>query len=116
MGSEAEFLKRLKQRGYRFIYVPTAKAGHVIRPDQISVRWLRRRAFRAGRSLARLNPHVGRRNLAGVPFYVCRRFVAEIAGYITTRFQGSAARCIGEMNLWHAWGHVYERRRMRAGR
>lgn len=54
MGSESELLIRLQEAGNRFIYVPTAKVDHLIREDQVTLKWLFGRAQRMGRGGRRL--------------------------------------------------------------
>jgi len=54
MGSETELLLRLTAGGEKSVYLPGAKVSHIIRPEQITLRWLKGRGFRFGRSVARL--------------------------------------------------------------
>jgi GT2 family glycosyltransferase len=56
MGSETELLLRLQALGERCMFVPAAVVRHQIRPEQVSLRWLRERCFRAGRGHARRYP------------------------------------------------------------
>ena len=49
MGSETELLLRLKQDGYRFIYVPSARVDHVVRSEQTTMKWLLGRTYRYAR-------------------------------------------------------------------
>ena len=70
MGSETELLLRLRAVGFRFIYVPSAKVQHVVRQEQTTLRWLYGRAFRFGRSEARLHPDRNSRRLFGAPRYL----------------------------------------------
>lgn len=50
MGSETEFLKRLKEDGYLPVFLPKAEVKHQIRPDQLTAVGLNRRNFRIGLS------------------------------------------------------------------
>lgn len=72
MGSETELLLRLQAQGERCMFVPTAVVSHQIRPDQVSLRWLRERCFRAGRGHARRYPASGNGIWLGVPRYLVR--------------------------------------------
>jgi glycosyltransferase involved in cell wall biosynthesis len=59
MGSESELLFRLRDDGFRFIHVPTARVKHVVRPEQTEFAWLLGRAHRLGRGGRRLGGKVG---------------------------------------------------------
>jgi GT2 family glycosyltransferase len=72
MGSETELLLRLEALGNRSIFIPTAVVRHQIRPEQLSLSWLRARCFRAGRGHARRNPAFGNGLWFGVPRYLIR--------------------------------------------
>lgn len=69
MGSETELLQRLKGRGERAWYVPTAMVRHHIDARQTQAAWLLKRSFRVGRCLARLFPDDAPRWL-GAPAYL----------------------------------------------
>jgi GT2 family glycosyltransferase len=75
MGSETELLLRLQAQGERCMFVPTAVVSHQIRPEQVSLRWLRERCFRAGRGHARRYPASGGGIWLGVPRYLVRAAV-----------------------------------------
>lgn len=78
-GGEIEFLQRLQRRGEEIVYVPSARVGHVVRPDQLSVDWLFGRSYRLGRCLVELG-FIDRRRaprLGGVPLYVWPRLAKE---------------------------------------
>lgn len=49
MGGEGDFLRRIAGRRYQFIYVPTARVRHIVRPDQITSQWIFARARKKGR-------------------------------------------------------------------
>ncbi len=49
MGGEGHFLRRIRSDGRAFVYVPSARVEHVIRPDQITPEWLMQRANKKGR-------------------------------------------------------------------
>lgn len=75
MGSETELLLRLQAQGERCMFVPAAVVSHQIRPEQVSLRWLRERCFRAGRGHARRYPASGNGIWLGVPRYLVRSAV-----------------------------------------
>lgn len=72
MGSETEYLLRLKQAGHETLYVPSARVEHVIQSNQTTPEWMLARSFRLGRGLTRVglvnsdkSPH-----LFGVPLSI----------------------------------------------
>ncbi|HET8650035.1 MAG TPA: glycosyltransferase family 2 protein [Gemmatimonadales bacterium] len=78
-GGEIEFLQRLERRGETIVYVPSARVGHVVRRDQLSVDWLFGRSYRLGRCLVELG-FIDRRRaprVGGVPVYVWPRLAKE---------------------------------------
>ena len=76
MGSERELLQRLTARGEKSVYLPGANVSHIIRPEQITLAWLKGRAFRFGRYKARLEDRdESSVRLFGAPRYLWRRLV-----------------------------------------
>lgn len=56
MGSETLFLKEVSEDGYRMVYSPEAVVGHHVRPEDISIYNILKRAYRRGRSIACMRP------------------------------------------------------------
>lgn len=52
MGSETELLRRLEKLGYSAKYLASVEVGHQIREEQLTLSWLKNRAFRAGKGMA----------------------------------------------------------------
>jgi glycosyltransferase involved in cell wall biosynthesis len=52
MGSETEFLRRLEKLNYPAKYLADVIVGHQIRDEQLTLDWLKARAFRAGKGIA----------------------------------------------------------------
>lgn len=74
MGSETEFLLRISKAGYRCAYVPSALVHHQIRPEQLSINWLRGRAYRQGKGKAALlDEFEGYKKWWGVPRFLFRK-------------------------------------------
>lgn len=48
MGSEASFIKKLSEEGYKILYSPHAVVGHYIQPEMLKVSSIRKRIYRAG--------------------------------------------------------------------
>jgi GT2 family glycosyltransferase len=88
MGSETELLLRLQALGERCMFVPAAVVRHQIRPEQVSLPWLRERCFRAGRGHARRYPASGDGLWLGVPRYLVRAAVTcWVKRHIAALFQ-----------------------------
>jgi GT2 family glycosyltransferase len=50
MGDDSEFVGRLARHGFRIGFAPHARVRHIVGKEQLSWRWMFRRAFRFGRS------------------------------------------------------------------
>ena len=83
MGSETEFLSRVqRETGCEYIYVPTSRVEHIVRPEQVTEDWILGRAFRSGRGMARIIT-TNRIRLGGVPWPVwIRYYLAKAAGMV----------------------------------
>jgi glycosyltransferase involved in cell wall biosynthesis len=57
MGSETELNLRLRRHGHEAVYLPDSLVYHQIRPEQMTLEWIKGRAFREGRGEVRLNPN-----------------------------------------------------------
>jgi len=55
MGSEKSFLEQLQREGFEVIFTPRATVRHQIRPDQLEVSSILRRAYWHGKSVSRLH-------------------------------------------------------------
>lgn len=86
MGSETEFLNRLKEMGYRAYFDPNVTVQHIIRPWQFTPKWLKQRAFNAGRALIneqlRNQENIDYTTLLGYPRWAilkyCKLYAASI--------------------------------------
>jgi glucosyl-dolichyl phosphate glucuronosyltransferase len=56
MGGETEFFSRLSVQGHLGYFVPGAAVGHIIRPEQLTERWILDRAYRNGLGVGLTNP------------------------------------------------------------
>jgi hypothetical protein len=50
MGSETSFMRQLVDEGHGILHAPGAVVGHCIQPEMLTPRYVRRRAYRRGRS------------------------------------------------------------------
>ena len=87
MGSETELLKRLRDRGDRIVYVPSARVEHVVQPHQTEIGWLLGRSFRMGRGLTRMGFVYAEpaTRILGVPSYMWREFARTQVRYTLSR-------------------------------
>jgi glycosyltransferase involved in cell wall biosynthesis len=53
MGSETSFLKKLREDGYEILYSPNSVVRHLIKPEEILVSNILKRAYRYGKGIAR---------------------------------------------------------------
>ena len=69
MGSETEFLTRLKRRGHLSVFVREAELHHLVRSEQLTEAWVLQRAYRHGLGFPQAHPDFssGRFRIAGVP-------------------------------------------------
>lgn len=76
MGSETEFLNRAHDAGIKMAYLPSAVVQHQVRPEQMTLDWIRGRAFRLGRGRVAVSQEFQVFNkLWGVPLFVWRQYV-----------------------------------------
>jgi len=107
MGSETELLSRLESAGYQFIYLPDALIYHQIRPNQMSLDWLKERAYRAG--LSSSCPEEEGNNLPklfGIPRYLARMTVETWLKLIFLRISSSGKLVENEMRCKHLLGQI----------
>lgn len=112
MGSETDFLIRMAMLGHRAVHCPSARVHHLVRPHQLTPRWLRARARRFGRGQYRLR-RIGRESPPSLAEGVsavhriaargaCRALAlgGDRAGRLARDWELHAA--IGELSEWRA--------------
>jgi glycosyltransferase involved in cell wall biosynthesis len=77
MGSETELLLRLKALGCKALFLPEAVTLHQIRAEQLSIIWLMKRAFRAGKGYYFNDPDIATR-FFGYSRYILRLFLKDL--------------------------------------
>ncbi|MFO7528770.1 MAG: glycosyltransferase [Marinobacter sp.] len=93
MGSETEFLLRVSEAGFRGAYIPTALVHHQIRPNQLSIDWLRGRAYRQGKGKAALYGEFdGYKHWFGVPRFLFRKLVTLFTKTQLCKLLGDSSR------------------------
>ncbi len=113
MGSETELLLRLAEVGYQFIYLPTALVYHQIRPEQMNLKWLKNRAYRAGLSRVCLDQKKHKfPELFGVPRYLLRMVLETYFKLMYFKMTSSKKIIENEMRLQHLIGQIVMNRQM----
>ena len=110
MGSETELLRRLRDEGSRFIFVPNAGIRHIIRDEQISPSWLLERAFRLGRGDAHIPARAKSRQVFGVPRYMWKKLVIQWLKTQSLRLASEPVRVCAKMELNRFYGRILEYR------
>lgn len=110
MGSETSLLRHLEAIGHIPVYLPKVLVKHIIRPEQVSLDWLKKRAFRAGRGVASRDT-INTPTLLGVPRFLLRRMI-EI--YIKASFENDVAKKnMLILKYWYVKGQINQFYKMR---
>ena len=112
-GSETSFLLTLAREGYEPVYLPSALVYHRIREEQVSLKWLEGRAFRAGRGAARRQSAEGSKRWFGVPRHLYR---AITEAWISWKWSSvwrmdESERVERLMRFHHCRGRIHEWRK-----
>jgi glycosyltransferase involved in cell wall biosynthesis len=112
MGSETEMLERLRARGARFIYVPTAVVRHLVQPHQLGTRYLLGRSYRLGRGEVRRRAGRGAPppRLFGAPRHLWREIAAAGAAAVASLPVGKQRRLAAALRVARLWGMIREHR------
>jgi glycosyltransferase involved in cell wall biosynthesis len=110
MGSETEFLNRLKGMGYTAYFEPKIKVKHIVRPWQLSNKWLKQRAFNAGRALIneqiRNEENINHINLFGIPRWSILKYLKLM---IFSLIRQDKYKSLWEINFLRGYMHQYKR-------
>lgn len=111
MGSETEFLLRAAKAGFKSAYVPKALVQHQIRPNQLSIEWLKGRAFRQGKGKAAMYREFDHyKRLFGVPRFLYRKLATlrlVTAYYRITGDKGRYYRNTVELGMYQGIHEFY---------
>ena len=112
-GTETELLRRLEQAGMAAVYLPRARVSHLIRPEQLEVRWLFERAFRKGRwDLRKQGVPAGPR-LGAMPGRLIGQAARSYVRLVAARLVGDRRRSFEHgLAYWHTRGMLYQCRRL----
>lgn len=72
-GCESEFTRRLEMQGAKCVFAPQAVVEHIVREEQLSEDWLRKRAYKHGEGDAARTPIDGQALWFGVPRWLFRQ-------------------------------------------
>lgn len=108
-GNESELLGRLQQAEYRFIHVPSAKVEHVIRSDQVTLKWLFGRYYRYGRGRARQLYKRRKKQWWSSGWYRIQFFVRWLH-YLSALFSQDYQRFLKSKRYFHYRGYLHETR------
>jgi len=106
MGSESDFLKRARAKGYTELYVPSSLVYHQIRPEQVTHSWLFGRAFRLGRMIPYQGLSAPELKLKK---WMLKEYINLLARYTYSRIFGTEAEKLDNGIKFHNLrGQVYE--------
>jgi len=106
MGSETELLIRLGKKGCKGKYLAQSKVLHQIRAEQLSINWLKNRAYRSGRG-ASFNNDDNSVLLFGIPRYLLRRLISTFSSLLFSIVTGSKkAKCLAYMEFYFNLGKI----------
>jgi len=109
MGDETEFVYRLEQAGHPPVYLPEALVHHQIRPEQLSMEWLRRRVASYGGTFAFMSGLPHSPLLFGVPRYMYSQTFQAFLQYLRSRlFSDDKTRFESELMYWYRKGMLLQ--------
>jgi glycosyltransferase involved in cell wall biosynthesis len=105
MGDETEFVYRLEQAGHAPVYLPEALVHHQIRPEQLSMEWLRRRVASSGGTYAFTSGLPDTPLVFGVPRYMYIQILHAFLRYLSScLFSTSKHKFNAELAYWYRKG------------
>lgn len=111
MGSESELLQRLEAVGHRPVYLPSAGVRHILRPEQLTPRWLCGRAFRYGRSRQYFADYSRLPQLFGVPRYLYKMLGQNLLQHVICLLSGDRVRKLQcRVDYWILRGQIFQSR------
>ncbi len=82
LGDELDFVYRLAEQGNGACFVPSARVGHIVHPNQLAWRWMLRRFYRQGKLLTVFGAQRNARRppaIFDVPRFLIRRVITSAA-------------------------------------
>lgn len=116
MGSETEFSRRVHAQGYLSWFVAQAAVQHQIRTNQLTKKWIRSRALRAGRGDAAIAESTSTQ-LLGMPRWAFRKVIREACGAVWNSLQTNPDQAFKHVcALYHTLGYMAQHRASRRPR
>lgn len=113
MGSETELIGRLYSMGHKPVYLPNATVFHLIRPEQLTMGWLRKRAIRSGRGEAFRQGVPKVPYMFGVPRFLYKKVAIKFMQVAMKKvFVSREAAFDEEMCLFELFGAMQHYKRM----
>lgn len=113
-GERTEIVRRLRDRGERVAFVPSARVARPIEEEEIAAARLFPEALRRGRALARAEPDTFTPRLFGAPRHLWKAAAKERASYAAGCLRGRAARLRAGLLLHETRGKIREYREVAA--
>jgi len=116
VGEEVEMQRRLTRNGCTGVYLPDARVHHLVREEQCTVRWLRKRWYEHSLSRVLLSPdQMDAPHVAGAPRFLWRRWITDLLQLTVARFASPAGkrRMTLERSLAFTQGQIEGYRRVR---
>jgi cellulose synthase/poly-beta-1,6-N-acetylglucosamine synthase-like glycosyltransferase len=109
VGSETDLLCRLKESGFKAVYLPKAVVWHKIRQEQLAPQWLYGRAFKRGREYFYHYEHPNVAMLFGYPRYLIRQLLELSAKrFISALSVNETKRVNLGIKYWFVKGKIYQ--------
>lgn len=116
MGSESEMIERLFRAGYKGWWIGTAAVEHIIRPEQLTRRWMLQRAIKSGRGdyQVGLSSAGTVKSVCGLPRWVARKAGEQLGRVAMACVLGNAQeRFVKRWYLNYYWGMLLQARQIR---
>jgi glucosyl-dolichyl phosphate glucuronosyltransferase len=110
-GEDSRFVMDAAEAGERILFVPEASLKHIVRPHQVGLAPVLRRAFRLGRAWVVTGgaPKGSGRTILGYPGWALRRVLRYSAGAISHLVRLNYPRVFHEMvRITHIFGVLYQ--------
>jgi glycosyltransferase involved in cell wall biosynthesis len=110
MGSETELTTRLENQGMGAVYLPRSVVWHQIRQEQLTVKWLHGRSYRAGRAEAFSEYSVwSAPRVLGLPRFLLRQLAAVGIARILARLRSDREEMLKlGMTYWRLRGSLHQ--------
>jgi glycosyltransferase involved in cell wall biosynthesis len=108
-GEDADLCERVRRRGWRGVYYPSAVVHHWVPADRMRVRYYLSWFYWSGITNAALDEAAGRRarTAAGVPMWIARRAATALMSGVVAALLGRSQHAIeAAIDVAYAWGYT----------